>query len=444
MRVVLRASHDGYADRFGVVHQRALMLAHDGTRLDGEDLFVPADGDILPAHSPTSSRSASICIRRSRPTADRRPRRHAGAAEPRGLDLRRLRGPRRARGKRLSRRHRRAAPHRADRDLRPGAQGAARALELRAYAAPARAPPQPRRRTGTAAEARLRPRRRECAATAQPATFDAAMRRSHDRHLRRVARALLSVSDKTGLVDFARGARRPRRRARLDRRHRQGARGRRPGGDRRVGAHRLSRDDGRPGQDAASRRCMAACSRSATTRSTPAAMEAHGIAADRSPGGQPLSVRGDGGEGRRLRRLHREHRHRRAGDDPRRRQEPRRRRGGGRARRLRRGAGRARRSTAARPRSTLRQKLAAKAYARTAAYDAAISNWFAATLGRAGAGVPRLRRASSPRRCATARTRTRRAAFYRTPEQRAGRRHRAPGAGQGALLQQHQRHRRGL
>ncbi len=36
------------------------------------------------------------------------------------------------------------------------------------------------------------------------------------------------------------------------------------------------------------------------------------------------------------------------------------------------------------------------------------------------------------------------AAFYRTPEQRAGRRHRAAAAGQAALLQQHQRHRRRL
>ena len=42
--------------------------------------------------------------------------------------------------------------------------------------------------------------------------------------LRRITRALISVSDKTGLIEFARGARRPRRRARLDRRHRQGAR----------------------------------------------------------------------------------------------------------------------------------------------------------------------------------------------------------------------------
>ena len=36
------------------------------------------------------------------------------------------------------------------------------------------------------------------------------------------------------------------------------------------------------------------------------------------------------------------------------------------------------------------------------------------------------------------------AAFYRTPDTRSGRRHRAAGAGQAAVLQQHQRYRRGL
>ena len=46
--LLLRASHDGYADRFSVVHQRALKISTDGSRLDGEDLFVPADGDTLP------------------------------------------------------------------------------------------------------------------------------------------------------------------------------------------------------------------------------------------------------------------------------------------------------------------------------------------------------------------------------------------------------------
>jgi uncharacterized heparinase superfamily protein len=46
--VTLRLSHDGYANRFGVVHQRALRLSRDGRRLDGEDLFVPAHGESLP------------------------------------------------------------------------------------------------------------------------------------------------------------------------------------------------------------------------------------------------------------------------------------------------------------------------------------------------------------------------------------------------------------
>ena len=91
----------------------------------------------------------------------------------------------------------------------------------------------------------------------------------------------------------------------------------------------------------------------------------------------------------------------------------------------------------------LRKTLAAKAYARTAAYDAAISNWFANELGDPGAGVPRLRRQAR-----------RGAALRREPAPERGvlprarhslrRRHRAAGAGQAALLQQHQRHRRGL
>jgi uncharacterized heparinase superfamily protein len=45
---MLRFSHNGYADRFGVVHQRSLRLSADGRRLDGEDLFVPAHGESLP------------------------------------------------------------------------------------------------------------------------------------------------------------------------------------------------------------------------------------------------------------------------------------------------------------------------------------------------------------------------------------------------------------
>src|SRR5438874_4387756 len=67
----------------------------------------------------------------------------------------------------------------------------------------------------------------------------------------------------------------------------------------------------------------------------------------------------------------------------------------------------------------LRQKLAAKAYARTAAYDAAISNWFAQKLAdptpewRAVGGrlVEALRYGENPHQSA---------AFYRTPDRRAG------------------------
>jgi phosphoribosylaminoimidazolecarboxamide formyltransferase/IMP cyclohydrolase len=67
----------------------------------------------------------------------------------------------------------------------------------------------------------------------------------------------------------------------------------------------------------------------------------------------------------------------------------------------------------------LRQRLAAKAYARTAAYDAAISNWFAATLGddapayRAIGGrlAEALRYGENPHQSA---------AFYRTAETRYG------------------------
>ncbi len=67
----------------------------------------------------------------------------------------------------------------------------------------------------------------------------------------------------------------------------------------------------------------------------------------------------------------------------------------------------------------LRQRLASKAYARTAAYDAAISNWFAGQLSieapdfRAVGGrlISALRYGENPHQ---------RAAFYRTPEQRPG------------------------
>jgi uncharacterized heparinase superfamily protein len=41
---LLTTSHDGYLPRFGVLHRRVLMMAQDGSRLDGEDTLSPAPG----------------------------------------------------------------------------------------------------------------------------------------------------------------------------------------------------------------------------------------------------------------------------------------------------------------------------------------------------------------------------------------------------------------
>jgi len=46
--ILLRTSHDGYASRYGIVHHRVLQIAADGTRIDGEDLFMPPDDRLLP------------------------------------------------------------------------------------------------------------------------------------------------------------------------------------------------------------------------------------------------------------------------------------------------------------------------------------------------------------------------------------------------------------
>jgi uncharacterized heparinase superfamily protein len=41
--LILRAVHNGYAAKFGVLHRRTLALFADGTRLEGEDAFLPAE-----------------------------------------------------------------------------------------------------------------------------------------------------------------------------------------------------------------------------------------------------------------------------------------------------------------------------------------------------------------------------------------------------------------
>jgi uncharacterized heparinase superfamily protein len=45
---VLRATHDGYVERFGIIHERFVSLSGDGNRLDGEDVFLPFTGNALP------------------------------------------------------------------------------------------------------------------------------------------------------------------------------------------------------------------------------------------------------------------------------------------------------------------------------------------------------------------------------------------------------------
>ena len=93
-----------------------------------------------------------------------------------------------------------------------------------------------------------------------------------------------------------------------------------------------------------------------------------------------------------------------------------------------------------------RRRMAQKAYARTAAYDAAISNWLAREIRRAGAEMARLRRRTAPKLRRAALRRESASARGAVPDRRdaPGRRDRSSGPGQGAVLQQHQRHRRSL
>jgi uncharacterized heparinase superfamily protein len=43
--IAVRAMHDGYATRFRILHERVLILSTDGMRLEGEDIFLDADGE---------------------------------------------------------------------------------------------------------------------------------------------------------------------------------------------------------------------------------------------------------------------------------------------------------------------------------------------------------------------------------------------------------------
>ena len=91
-----------------------------------------------------------------------------------------------------------------------------------------------------------------------------------------------------------------------------------------------------------------------------------------------------------------------------------------------------------------RFNLAIKAYEHTAAYDGAIANHFGTLVPGGSPHFPALSTPSSTRcrRCATARTRiSRRRSMWR-PARRGRYRHRQAGTGQGAVLQQRGRYRR--
>ena len=42
--IMITASHNGYAKNFGLIHRRSILMAGDGTRIDGEDALEPVSG----------------------------------------------------------------------------------------------------------------------------------------------------------------------------------------------------------------------------------------------------------------------------------------------------------------------------------------------------------------------------------------------------------------
>ena len=110
-------------------------------------------------------------------------------------------------------------------------------------------------------------------------------------------RALLSVSDKIGLVEFARGLAARGFELVSTGGTATAIAGGRPAGDQRVGGHRLPRDDGRPREDAApghSRRHPGAPPRCRR----PGGGRRRGHRPHRRGGREPLSVRADRGQSR--------------------------------------------------------------------------------------------------------------------------------------------------
>ena len=69
---VVEASHDGYADRFRLIHQRVLILSRDGAVLRGEDRLIAAGKRSPPASATYAIRfhlHPAVALRRLRPDA---------------------------------------------------------------------------------------------------------------------------------------------------------------------------------------------------------------------------------------------------------------------------------------------------------------------------------------------------------------------------------------
>ena len=128
--VVLTASHDGYLQRFGILHRRA----HHAVRPTAT--ASPARTSIEIAQAPARARRRRLrdplspaSVGEGEPP-ERRARGDAGAAQPRRVDVRGPRRQGRPRGQRVPGRTGRPAPDRADRDPPERAAGAERAVEL--------------------------------------------------------------------------------------------------------------------------------------------------------------------------------------------------------------------------------------------------------------------------------------------------------------------------
>ena len=137
----------------------------------------------------------------------------------------------------------------------------------------------------------------------------------------KISRVLLSVTDKTGILEFASALAAHGRRTHLHRRHRAPASRRRRCRRRCQRRHRISRNAGWPRQDHAPQN-RRRHPRHARQRRTHGSHTGARHRPHRHGGGQPLPLRGSRRQGRRPPRgTDREHRHRRAHHDPRRRQE---------------------------------------------------------------------------------------------------------------------------